>query len=127
MAINWREYVQTELERIIAEGKLPHMIGGGRRTIIIPEPQPEDERPLFNTEGEVKAGCVRAEITRRCWASKDGNVAIRVFKGDVIDIPEAEFATFYERNWAREPWKKPEAKQPAPEPTKQRATLSITG
>lgn len=125
MAINWREHVQKALEDVIAAGNLPPMIGGGRRTVIIPEPQPEDERPLFKTEGPVKEGCVRAEMTKRCWASKDGFSAIRVFKGDVIDIPEAEFAIFYERNWAKEPWKK--QSEPAPAQTKPRAILSTTG
>lgn len=111
MAINWREHVQSALEKIIAENKLPPIVGGGgRRTVIIPEPQPEDARPLFTTEGPVKEGCTRAEITKRCWASKDGQANIRLFKGDVVDIPDAEFAILYERNWAREPWKPNPAK-----------------
>lgn len=109
----WREKVQSYLEEYMA--KNPPIIGGGRRTIIVPEPQPEDARPLFETEGPVKDGLVRAEITRRCWGSKDGQTAIRLFKGDIVDIPEAEFAKLYERNWAREPWK------PSQEKTKQQA------
>lgn len=98
----WREKVQSYLEEYLA--KHPQT-GGGRRTILMPEPQPEDARDVFVTEGPVKDGLVRAEITRRCWGSKDGQIAIRLFKGDIVDIPEAEFAKLYERNWAREPWK----------------------
>ena len=98
-----KEQVQTYLDEYVK--KNPPVAGGGRRTIIMPEPQPEDARELFNTEGPVKEGFVRAEITQRCWASKDGFTAIRLFKGDIVDLPDAEFAILYERNWAREPWK----------------------
>ena len=94
-----KDYVESWLQ------KNPPVIGGGRRTIIMPEPQPEDARDLYETKGDVKEGFVRAEITHRCWASKDGYTAIRLFKGDVVDLPDAEFAILYERNWAREPWK----------------------
>ena len=44
------------------------------------------------------------------WATvkhqdKANPVLERVFTGDVIDIPEADFAKLYEKQWAREPQK----------------------
>ncbi len=119
MAINWRQYAQEALEKVIKEGNLPPIIGGGRRTIVIPEPRPEDERPRYKTEGEVPEGYVRADISRPVgsdgrlgsfWVhvkhqDKTNHVLERVFTGDIVDIPENEFVKLYERNWVREPWK----------------------
>lgn len=131
---SWKEQVQAYLDEYIK--KNPPVIGGGRRTIIMPMPQPEDERPRYKTEGETPAGYVRGEICRpnhfngdkverlgSVWATvkhqdKPNPVLERVFTGDVIDIPEAEFAKLYEKNWVREPqkpWK------PSLEKTKQQA------
>ena len=130
MAINWREKVQEYLGEYLKNN--PPIIGGGRRTVIMPEPRPEDERPPYAAEGEVPEGYSRAEITRPNYDQHDPNsrkgsfwvhvkhqgqnpVLERVFKGDIVDIPDAEFEKLMERNWVREPWK------PNPAKTKQAA------
>ena len=111
----------------------PPVIGGGRRTIIMPEPRPEDKRPTYKAEGDVPDGYTRGEIVRpnydpsdpngrkgSVWvhvkhAEKTNHVLERVFRGDIVDIPDAEFVKLYERNWVRQPWnpkenvKKPQA------------------
>lgn len=64
-------------------------------------PKPEDARPLFEAKGEVKEGFIRAEITGRVWASNN----LRLFKGDVVDLSEADFELLYKLEKARQPWK----------------------
>ncbi len=131
--MNWQDHVRAELEKMIESGNLPPMIGGGRRTILIPEPRPEDERPRYKTEGEVPDGYMRGEVSKPAnaegrlggfWAHvKHQDVANpileRVFTGDVIDIPENEYEIVYKKNWIKTPWKKTEPK--LPEKTKQAA------
>ena len=115
--------VQEKLKEYIDDYLKTHPPVPGRRTIIMPQPQPEDERPRYKTEGEVPAGFVRAEVCRpnrmdgdrverlgSYWATvkhqdKSSAFLERVFTGDVVDIPEAEFAKLYEKQWAREPQK----------------------
>jgi hypothetical protein len=72
----------------------------------IPPPQPEDKRPLHKAEGEVPAGFVRAEVLRRCWSSKE-----RLFKGDIVDLSEADFELMHKREQVRQQWIKPTAKK----------------
>ena len=126
---NWREKITEYLDEYMKTH--PPVIGGGRRTIIMPEPRPEDERPQYKTEGQVLAGFTRAEVVRPNYDQSDPNgrkgsfwchvkhqdkanpVLERVFRGDVIDIPDAEFEKLMERNWVREPWTKKETKPQA--------------
>ena len=127
---NWREKVNEYLADYMKTH--PPVIGGGRRTVIMPEPRPEDDRMPYAAEGDVPEGYTRAEICRPNYDQNDptsrkgsfwvhvkhqgqGPVLERVFKGDIVDIPDAEFAALYDRNWVREPWK------PSPAKTKQQA------
>lgn len=68
-------------------------------------PKPEDARPLYKATGEVPEGKVRAEVTRRCWASKNEHHVERLFVGDVWDFVEAEFEVLDKRNWVKQQWK----------------------
>lgn len=116
---SWREQVQEYLDKWLE--KNPPVIGGGRRTIIMPEPRPEDKRPRYRAEGEVPEGFTRAEVVRPNYdqndpASRKGSFWVhckhqdksnpvneRVFNGDIVDIPDAEFEKLYAKNWVREP------------------------
>ena len=122
---SWREQVQEYLDNYMKTN--PPIIGGGRRTIIMPEPRPEDKRPKYNATGDVPEGFVRAEIVRPNYDQNDPNsrkgsfwvnvrhqdnpnaVLERVFNGDIVDIPDAQFEKLYAKNWVREPR---EAQQP---------------
>lgn len=102
----------------------PPIIGGGRRTIVMPEPRPEDVREPYRFEGAVPDGFTRAEVVRPNYDQTDPNgrkgsfwvnvrhpgkssvTLERVFRGDVVDIPDDEFEKLMERNWVREPWTK---------------------
>jgi hypothetical protein len=64
-------------------------------------PKPEDARPLHDAKGEVAEGMVRAEVTRRCWAS--GNK--RLFAGDIVDLSEADFELLNGLNFVKAQWK----------------------
>ena len=107
----------------------PPIIGGGRRTIVMPEPRPEDVRDPYKATGDVPAGHTRAEVVRPNYDQTDPNgrkgsfwvhvmhpgksnaVLERVFRGDVVDIPDNEYEMLMDRNWVREPWtKKPPEK-----------------
>ena len=68
-------------------------------------PKPEDARALFTAKGEVPEGKVRAEVTHRCWASKNDSHVERLFVGDVWDFTEAEFEVLDKRNWVKQQWK----------------------
>lgn len=124
---NVREYVQNALKEFVAQN--PPVPGGGRRTLIVPEPQPEDARERYKAEGEVPEGFMRAEICRpnrmegeklyrlgSFWATVKHHgkspVLERVFTGDVVDIPDDEFAKFYAKNWVRQPWQPKEKTKP---------------
>ena len=106
----------------------------GRRTMIMPAPRPEDDREPYKAQGPVPEGYTRAEIVRPNYDQNDPNgrkgsfwvhvkhpdktnhVLERVFRGDIVDIPDAEFEKLYERMWVREPkgtWTKKETKQQA--------------
>ncbi len=83
-------------------------------------PKPEDARPLFKAEGEVAKGKVRVEIiggpNGRVYASDD----LRLFKGDLVDLSEADAELLCGLNFAKIPWK---AQAPAAPETK--TTLSL--
>lgn len=74
-------------------------------------PKPEDARPLFKAEGDVKEGYVRAEVignhNGRCYASND----LRLFRGDVIDLTESDFEGLYAKNYVKQLWTKPSVKK----------------
>jgi len=109
----------------------PPVIGGGRRTIVMPAPRPEDDREPYKAQGPVPEGYTRAEVVRPNYDQNDPNgrkgsfwvhvkhpdktnhVLERVFKGDIVDIPDAEFEKLIERNWVRQPWTKKETKPQA--------------
>lgn len=129
---NVRELVKGFVEEFVAQN--PHQPGMGRRKIFMPEPRPEDERPPYKADGEVPEGYTRAEIIKpnvdqndpasrkgAFWThvmhqGKTSHVLERVFSGDIVDIPDAEFEVLIKRNWVREPWK-----PKAPGATKQQA------
>lgn len=134
---NVREMVKKFVDEYVEKNP---PTAGGRRKIYMPAPRPEDEREPYITEGPVPEGYTRAEITKPMvdpnepGASRKGGVWVsckhpdnanprteRVFTGDIVDIPNDQYAILDKRNWVKP------CQTKAPDATKPRAILSTTG